>query len=352
MSESELPRARGGAPLRGILRATPDDFLVEEDLGFTPSGAGEHALLVVEKRGANTDWVARQLAAFAGVAPFAVSFAGLKDRHALTRQTFSLHLPGKADPDWAQLQNAEFCILDAQRHNRKLKRGALKGNRFRIVLREVSGDRAATEQRLIVIGAHGVPNYFGEQRFGRDGGNVAQARAMFAGRRVQRSMRGLLLSAARSQLFNNVLAERVAAGNWSQALPGDVWMLHGSHAIFGPEPTSAEILRRLHEGDIHPTAPLWGRGVLRSTEDVAALERAVIERNPDLANGLEAAGLEQERRALRLRPGDLGFEWLPENVLAVNFWLPAGAYATTLLREFCDYRTAQTFVADESAELE
>jgi len=352
MSESELPRAHGGAPLRGTLRATANDFLVEEDLGFIPSGAGEHALVVVEKRGANTEWVARQLAAFAGVAPFAVSFAGLKDRHALTRQTFSLHLPGKADPDWAQLQNAEFRILDAQRHNRKLKRGALKGNRFRIVLREVSGDRAATEQTLTATSAHGVPNYFGEQRFGRDGGNVIQARAMFAGRRVQRTMRGLLLSAARSQLFNNVLAERVAAGSWSRALPGDVWMLHGSHAIFGPEPVSDDIQRRLHEGDIDPTAPLWGRGVLRSTEDVALLEQAVIQRDPDLANGLEAAGLEQERRSLRLRPRDLAFEWLPDNALTVSFWLPAGAYATTLLREFCDYRTAQASVADELAEHE
>jgi tRNA pseudouridine13 synthase len=352
MSESELPRAHGGAPLRGLLRATHDDFLVEEDLGFMPSGAGEHALVVVEKRGANTEWVARQLATYAGVAPFAVSFAGMKDRHALTRQTFSLHLPGKANPDWAQLQNAEFRILDAQRHNRKLKRGALKGNRFRIVLREVSGDQAAVEQSLILISAQGVPNYFGEQRFGRDGGNVAQARAMFAGRRVQRSVRGLLLSAARSHLFNNVLAERVLAGHWNQALPGDVWMLHGSHAIFGPEPISDDIQRRLHEGDIDPTAPLWGRGVLRSTDEVALFEQAVIQRDPDLANGLETAGLEQERRALRLRPRDLAFEWLPENALAVSFWLPAGAYATTLLREFCDYRTGPTFVADEAAELE
>lgn len=350
MAKSELPYAYGAAPLRGLLRTIADDFLVEEDLGFAPSGAGEHTLLLVEKRGANTEWVARQLAAFVGVASAAVSYAGLKDRHALTRQTFSLHLPGRADPDWTQLQNSEFRILNAQRHHRKLKRGALKGNRFRIVLREVIGDRAAMEQRLVMIGAHGVPNYFGEQRFGHDGNNVVQARAMFAGQRVQRTVRGLLLSAARSYLFNTILAERVAAGSWDQALNGEVWMLHGTHAVFGPEPMSDDIRRRLREGDIHPTAPLWGRGALRSAEVVAELEQNVAQHERDLAVGLEVAGLEQERRSLRLLARDLSFEWLNDTALVVKFWLPAGAYATTLLRELCDYRADDAYRSDVSIE--
>ena len=131
----ELPFAHGGPPLSGTLRATPEDFYVEEDLGFEPEGSGEHAFVRVEKRGANTEWVARQLAGFAGVSPNSVSYAGMKDRHAVTRQTYSVHLPGKPDPDWHALAQAEFRVLEARRHNRKLKRGAHKSNAFRIILR-------------------------------------------------------------------------------------------------------------------------------------------------------------------------------------------------------------------------
>ncbi|MDE1886182.1 MAG: tRNA pseudouridine(13) synthase TruD, partial [Xanthomonadaceae bacterium] len=189
----ELPYAFGGPPLRGVLRATPEDFFVDEDLGFAPGGSGEHVFVRVEKRGANTDFVAKELARFAGVRTEAVSYAGLKDRHAITRQTFCVHMPGKADPDWAALAHAEFRVLAAARHGRKLQRGALKGNRFRIVLREVHGDSAVAERVVESIRAQGVPNYFGEQRFGRDAANVERAKAMFSGKRVQRHERSLLL---------------------------------------------------------------------------------------------------------------------------------------------------------------
>ncbi len=176
---SVLPFAFGGPPLRARLRAQPEDFFVDEDLGFSPDGVGEHVFVRVEKRGANTDWVARQIARFAGVAPDTVSYAGLKDRHAVTRQTFSVAVPIKRELAWDTLASDEFQVLDARRHGRKLKRGALKRNRFRIVLRDVDGDREAAQARLAAIAAHGVPNYFGEQRFGRDGDNVARAQAMF-----------------------------------------------------------------------------------------------------------------------------------------------------------------------------
>lgn len=333
-----LPYVFGGPPARGLLRVEPDDFRVEEELGFEPSGHGEHAFLLIEKTGANTDWVARQLASAAGVAPVAVGYAGLKDRHAVTRQSFSVQLPGKADPDWSTLDIPGVSVLSAARHNRKLKRGAHRGNRFRIRLRNVSGDVAAIEARLASMRLRGVPNYFGEQRFGVDGRNLELAAALFAGRRLPRDQRGFALSAARSQLFNDILASRVVAGNWDQALPGEVWMLGGSHAIFGPEALTEALRARLDAFDIHPTGAMWGRGELRSTDEVRALEASVAAGAATLAEGLERAGLEQERRALRLSIGDL--DWIhdpPNSSLVVEFRLGAGAFATSVLRELCEW---------------
>jgi tRNA pseudouridine13 synthase len=333
---SELPYAHGGPPLTGTLRAAPEDFFVDEDLGFVADGAGEHVLLRVEKRGANTDFVARELAKYAGIAPDAVSYAGLKDRHAVTRQTFSVHLPGKrAEPDWSALRHDEFRVLEAVRHSRKLKRGALRGNRFRIMLREVAGDRSAVEARVAAIADAGVPNYFGEQRFGRGGANVERALRMFEGRRVQRHERSLLLSAARSHLFNAVLAARIEAGTWRTPLVGEVWMLAGTHSIFGPELLTDELMRRFAAGDIGLTGPQWGRGALRSADEVARIEAGTVAEHARIAAGLEANGLNQERRALALRPTDFSATWLTDSDLELNFALPAGAYATAVLREIC-----------------
>ena len=345
-SAAELPYAWGGPPLRAVLRAAPEDFQVDEELGFAPDGAGEHVFVHVEKRGANTDWVARELARFAGVAPDAVSYAGMKDRHAVTRQTFSVQVPIKRDVDWASLTHAEFRVLEAIRHSRKLKRGALQGNRFRIVLREVDGERDAAERVLQQILAHGVPNYFGEQRFGREGNNVARALAMFAGKRVQRHERALLLSAARSHIFNGIQARRVEAGDWNAPCEGEVWMLAGTHSIFGPEALTPELSERCRRGDIAPTGALWGMGELRSASAVADLEHAVAQQNADLARGLVANGLAQERRALVLRANEFAWQWLGAHDLELSLHLPAGAYATALLREVARYETARPAPAD------
>jgi tRNA pseudouridine13 synthase len=336
-----LPYAYGGPVIEARLRAEAADFRVEEVLGFEPSGTGEHAFLLIEKIDANTEWVARQLAAAVGVAPMAVGYAGLKDRHAVTRQTFTVQLPGRVDPDWSALSIPGVSVLAATRHNRKLKRGAHRGNRFRIRLREVHGDRGAVQSRLATIVERGVPNYFGEQRFGRDGQNVALAQALFAGRRMPRPQRSIALSAARSALFNAVLAARVADASWDRALEGEVWMLGGSHAIFGPEVWNDDLARRLAALDIHPTGPMWGRGEPRSTGAVRAIELAAIEGLAELARGLEQAGLEQERRALRLAVGDLVHEWEGDGSLVLDFHLAPGSFATTMLRELCDWHATQ-----------
>lgn len=315
------------------MRASAEDFQVEEVLGYDADGAGEHALLWVEKRGANTDWVARELAKFAGVAQVAVGYAGMKDRHAVTRQAFSVQLAGKPDPDWSAFPHAEVKVLAAIRHSRKLKRGALRGNRFVLVLRDVAGDRQAAEQVLAQIAARGVPNYFGEQRFGREGGNVAQARAMFGGRRVERDKRSMLLSAARSQIFNNVLAARVERGAWDTPLRGEIWSLAGSRSWFGPEPFSEALGERLARADIHPSGPLWGQGEPPTTDDAGTLEREIAAQDGDLVAGLAAARMEQERRPLRLLPKDLRWRWLDDTSLELVFELPAGTYATVVMRE-------------------
>jgi tRNA pseudouridine13 synthase len=210
-------------------------------------------------------------------------------------------------------------------------------------------DRASIDARLQAIAAHGVPNYFGEQRFGRDGANLDAARAMFAGRRVGRDKRSILLSAARSHLFNAILGERVARGDWNRGLAGEVWMLDGSHSVFGPEPLTPELERRCVELDIHPTGALWGSGPLRSDADVAALESAGIAAFPDLVAGLEHAGLRQERRALRLPVRELAWRWLDAD-LELAFFLPAGSYATSVLHALGDVSSGATPGASESGE--
>jgi tRNA pseudouridine13 synthase len=333
---SELPHAFGHPPLTARMRVSAEDFQVEEVLGYDADGAGEHALLWVEKRGANTDFVARELAKFAGVAQVAVGYAGMKDRHAVTRQAFSVQLAGKPDPDWSAFPHAEVKVLAATRHSRKLKRGALRGNRFVLVLREVQGDRAAAEVVLTQVGARGVPNYFGEQRFGREGGNVAQARAMFGGRRVERDKRSMLLSAARSQIFNNVLAARVDRRAWDTPLQGEIWSLAGSRSWFGPEPFTLALAERLARADIHPSGPLWGQGEPPTEDAAGTLEREIAALDDDLVAGLAAARMDQERRPLRLLPKDLRWRWLDVDALEVSFELPAGAYATVVLRELAE----------------
>jgi len=324
--------AFGPPVLHGRIRALPEDFFVEELAAFEASGEGEHLLLTIEKRGMNTAFAAKRLAAWAGVAEMAVGYAGMKDRHAVTRQRFSVHLPKRIAPEIPALESDELRVLDSNWHARKLQRGALRGNRFVLRLREVVGKRDLIDARLRALQTRGFPNYFGEQRFGRGGGNLDAARRMFAGQRVKREQRGLLLSSARSELFNQVLAARVANGSWETGLPGELWMLDGSHSVFGPESEPDALVVRARTQDIHPTGPLWGRGALRTDLDCRALEEATLGLATDIRAGLEMAGLNQERRSLRTPARSLVWEWRDESTLDLAFELPPGSYATSLLR--------------------
>ncbi len=331
---TNFPYAYGEPLATGILRRAPEDFQVEEELGFEPEGEGEHLWLWLEKREINTDQVARHLAKLAGVRQGDVSYSGLKDRHAVTRQWFSIHLP-KADVASAlQWHDANWRALRAAKARRKIRRGSLHGNRFTITLREVRGDKPASEARLRRIAERGVPNYFGEQRFGHD--NIARAEAMARGelRVPDRHLRGIYLSSLRSALFNAVLARRVRDDNWDNALPGEAFNLNGSRSFFVVDAIDETIIDRLAQGDVHPTGPLWGKGEPPSRNEALALELAVIYECPEIWRlACTDAGMEQERRPLRLLTKQLAWQWLGDDVLRLEFSLPAGAYATVVVRE-------------------
>lgn len=324
------PLAHGAAPCEGELRQEPEDFCVEEELGFAPAGAGEHLLLKVQKRNSNTLWVARRLARAAGCGAAAVGFAGLKDRRALAVQWFSVPRP-RRQINWAALGEGDFTVLESHAHHRKLPRGALAGNCFRVRVRtRGSGAElgALLAPRLAAIERAGVPNYFGPQRFGRDGVNLAAPRDG----QVSREQRGFMLSAARSLLFNALLAARVREGDWNRLHAGDVAVLDGRGSIFSIEQPDESLVQRCEQLAIHPTGPLWGVGELPSAAAVQALEVRVAGEWPVQRALCEAAGMRQERRSLRLRVAGLALEEEPQAV-RLSFRLPRGGFATAVLRE-------------------
>jgi len=328
------PTAWGEPCGSALLKHTAEDFQVNEVLDIPLSGAGEHLWLWVEKRNLNTEEAARRIARAAGVPVRAISYAGLKDRQALTRQWFSLHLPGKADPDLAAAEGDELRILERTRHSRKLQRGAHAANGFIIRLTALDADRAALEQRLAQLASGGVPNYFGLQRFGFDGGNLHEARHWAAQGTLpeQRNRRSRVLSAARSYLFNRVLAARVAEGCWSRALPGDRLAFTDSRSHFlAAEAECSD--PRLAALDLHPTGPLFGAGELETAGAPQLLEQQLAAAEAGLAGWLAAAGLQQERRILRLPIGGLAWHYPATDTLQLEFVLPAGCFATVVVRE-------------------
>ncbi len=346
------------------IKSRPDDFIVEENIPLEFSGEGEHCWLYIKKRGCNTDWVAQQLAKFCKVKKMAVAYAGLKDRHAVTSQWFSVQLPGKPTPDWQDFEtffsagagsNENIQVLQRFRHNRKLQRGALKSNTFKLLLRGLSdtSDKSfdILIQRCEKIAAEGVPNYFGEQRFGRGHNNLDQAEKLFSNPRfkISKHKRSLYLSAARSWLFNNILSQRIEQGVWNARLPGDVFMLDGKSACFKDEPAEAaadETIQRLARNEIHPTAILWGEGETMTTSLAAELESRIIDRFPIYRDGLIAARLQSQHRACRVVPGQLQCSRQGDD-FALSFSLPSGCYATMVLCEiFSDLSESNNSIND------
>ena len=347
--------------LSATIKSSAEDFIVEEHVSIEMTGEGEHCWIYLKKRNSNTDWIAEQLAKYCGVKRMAVSYAGLKDRRAVTSQWFSVQLPGLPTPDWHDFEvsfakHAEenessteenhkesVKILQCFRHNKKLQRGALNSNAFSITLRNLNNTSDAVfeqlSQRCQIISEQGVPNYFGLQRFGRNHNNLDQATKMFSNPRFKlaRSKRGMYLSAARSWMFNCILSERIDRKVWGSRLSGDAFMLDGKSACFkdnvkADQTEQDQIEQRLAHNEIHPTAVLWGEGDVMVTADAAELEFKIISQYPDYRDGLVAARVQAQRRSCRVVPRDVSFVREGDNCV-VSFTLPAGCYATVVLEE-------------------
>jgi tRNA pseudouridine13 synthase len=342
------PRAHGAPLPPAQLKAVPEDFRVEEQLSFVPSGSGAHWLLRVEKRNANTRWVAAQLARHGAVPGEAVGYAGLKDRRAVTVQWFSVPALAGGAERWSELRTAEFRVIEVHGNSRKLRRGALAGNRFRIRLRGTAWSREQLDLKLDALVAHGAPNYFGPQRFGRDGYNLDRVAAWVQTGEPPRvrAERGFLLSAMRSMIFNAVLARRVEAGDWSQIEPGDLATLDGSGSHFRVDAVDELLRRRASEFDIHPSGPLWGRGAPGTQGRSLQLELAAAADFPEIVALLAGEGLTQERRPLRCPVRELHVE-AEAGTLALSFMLGRGQYATSVLREICELGQAAALEPDD-----
>jgi tRNA pseudouridine13 synthase len=342
------PRTHGAPLPPAQIKAVPEDFHVEEQLSFEPSGTGPHWLLRVEKRTANTRWVAAEIARLAGVPSGDVGYAGLKDRHAVAVQWFSVPSLATAAEFWLNVRTPEFKVLEAHANLRKLRRGALSGNRFRIRLRHVSWSREQLESKLETLRTHGAPNYFGPQRFGRDGYNLDRAAAWTQSGAAPRGRaeRSFALSAARSLVFNAVLARRVEAGDWSQLAPGDLASLEGSGSHFSVSAVDDELRRRLNVFDIHPSGPLWGSGLPASQGQALQHELEVSREFAAVTELLAAQGLLQERRALRCAIRELCAEH-DAGTLTLSFSLGRGQFATAVLREICEFEGVPELDADE-----
>ncbi|MFK8030564.1 MAG: tRNA pseudouridine(13) synthase TruD [Gammaproteobacteria bacterium] len=332
-----LPFAFGGPVCTAVLKRDPADFIVIEHLPFEADGEGPHWLLELEKTDLNTldmlDAVSRSLK----VSRKAIGYSGLKDRFAITRQFVTLPAQGLAQEDLAAASGEGWKVLGVRAHRRKLRVGSHRENGFEITLQDVSGDvltREALERRLTRIGLQGVPNYFGPQRFGHDGANLRKAGQLFTqSRKLPRQQHRFAVSAARSFVFNTVVARRVELGNWNQLVPGEAVNLHGSSSWFGYDRLKETDQARFDALDLHPSGPMWGLGELASADEVRRIELEAVASFDVMTKGLEGLGLKQERRALRLPVSKLEWSFNDASSLTLRFRLPKGGFATSVLRE-------------------
>ncbi|OEF51151.1 tRNA pseudouridine(13) synthase TruD [Enterovibrio norvegicus] len=341
-----LAYQHGKPSATGRLKAQPEHFFVSETLDFTPAGHGEHFLVRIRKIGENTKYVANELAKACGVKSRDVSWAGLKDRHAVTEQWFSVHLPGQDDPDLTEFVDTHEgvdAILETTRHDKKLRPGDLIGNRFSLVITDFSGD-AAIDARLSNIRDKGVPNYFGSQRFGRNGNNVVSAREWGQDKfRVRdKSKRSFYLSAARSYMFNQVLSARIEQGMTHTPMRGDMLIDNTEHLKLVLDTDKATEL--LEKGHWLISGPMTGDNALPTEADARKFEQNIIDQEPDLLAVIRSNRMRHDRRALMLFPQEM--EWTCEkDTLTVSFSLPAGSFATAVMREVIEESMDEEFDA-------
>lgn len=332
---AELNYFYGKPTVHGLYKQQYEDFIVIEELGFDLTGEGEHILVYLEKKDCNTIYVAEQLAKYVGISVKNVSYAGLKDRQAVTQQWFSLHMPGKETPDFSQFDLAGCRILQINRHNKKLKIGALKGNRFKIILRNLS-DKQAIEPKLNLIKQYGVPNYFGEQRFGREQNNIIQAIKWASGEISvkDRKKRSFYLSAARSAIFNQIVSQRIEQNIQQTVLDGDILQLSKSNSWFVSSSDELPLLQqRLQNGEINITAPMVGDSSLGTASVALEFETSCLKRWSCFEELFKKERMATIRRSILLRPEQFEWQWISESDIEISFYLPSGCYATSVLRE-------------------
>ncbi|WP_311750870.1 tRNA pseudouridine(13) synthase TruD [Proteus columbae] len=331
----ELHWLHGKPQATGLLKSIPEDFIVCEDLGFTLDGEGEHVMVKIRKTGCNTAFVAEKLAKFVGIHPRDASYAGLKDRNAVTEQWFCLRMPGKEMPDFSQLVLEGCEILETTRQQRKLRIGTLKGNHFTLVLREIS-DRDFVDTRLAQIKAKGIPNYFGAQRFGRNGDNLRQAMRWATDeiRVKERGKRSFYLSAARSAMFNHIVSKRLEYDLYSKVILGDAMQLHGRGSWFVvDEAELAQTQTRYEEHDVHITAPLPGKGDLGTQSQALDFETENLAEYEDFWSLARQERVDNTRRAINVLPENMSWNWVDDTTVSLSFFLPAGSFATSVVRE-------------------
>jgi tRNA pseudouridine13 synthase len=342
--------------LEAILKQEFSDFQVNEELGFELAGVGDHLWLNLRKTDLSTTDVARRLAERCGVQLKTIGYSGMKDRRGECTQWFSLPLSSQAEAKLGNVEDDFVEVLQTQRNTRKLKIGSHKANHFKILLRNCVGSRSDFEDRLNSIKSTGAPNYFGSQRFGRNMSNMAQVSVLMeealkpeadtAALRGQmgRTKRGMLFSAARSYVFNQLLSKRIKNGTWNSYVAGDVLNLDGTSRFFtpqAPEIWDGELQRRLEEFDIHISGPLAGKKDSKdryaSSGEAADMEEVVLKEFELLVAGLAHFDVLSARRSLRFLPADLRWNWVDgaTSDLLIEFKLPRGTYATSLLREIC-----------------
>lgn len=331
----DLPYAYGIPSASGMLKSTAEDFVVEEISSFEPVGEGEHLFLHIEKTQYTTEQVAKDLARICDVSIKNISYAGLKDKHARTRQWFSVHCPGKYFPDIEQEKGDQWWIIASTRHLKKLKKGTLTGNAFTLVVRAID-DASSVDTRLQKIKHQGVPNYFTSQRFGSCGQNLVQAKRMLLEHKKvkNRFLAGMYLSAMRSYLFNRQLAARIEQNTWQRVLSGEVLQLSGSRSMFvANQDDLAALQDRLEQQDISPAAILWGSGRQLAQEEALAVQHQTLEPYADYLQAIEQRKVDRAYRAMIVHPIGLQWQWLDAHTLRLTFALPAGSYATAILRE-------------------
>lgn len=317
----------------GRIKVQPEDFEVEEVPAYPPSGQGDFLFLWVEKRGMGAEYFVRQVARRLDVPVGEVGTAGLKDRHAVTRQMVSV--PVRAEGRLPQLDGDGIRLLSISRHGNKLKPGHLHGNRFRILVRDVNpaADETAVLDRLRRLG---MPNFYGPQRFGHDGETVLMGMALLNGdlsRRVSPFLRKLALSAAQAALFNHALARRMADGLLPRVLVGDVMAKWPFGGMFVAEDAARE-QERFDARETVTTGPMYGRKMFPAAGEAAAREATVLQDAALMPEAFRGFGklLAGTRRHNVIYLNDLTSVREAEGV-RLSFTLPAGSYATVLLRE-------------------